>query len=207
MSPRSEELSQAMRAHSRAALLNAARKLFAEQGYFQTRMTDIAQEAEMSTGNVYWYFSSKEDLLKAVLADGFDTLGDILQDTAASPGSAVAKLDMLVARLLSYGHERWEFNTIMLSLLGQGGDERFRELGFDMEQIGLGYTQDLSRILAQAQAEGSLPSEHDPRALSMLFFGLFNGMNLTYGKDWLELPHDFLQSALFRLLHLSDRET
>jgi AcrR family transcriptional regulator len=32
---------------------------------------EIAREAGMSQGNVCWFFKSKEDLLKAVLADGF----------------------------------------------------------------------------------------------------------------------------------------
>jgi AcrR family transcriptional regulator len=41
----------------------------------------------MSQGNVYWYFSSKEELLKAVLADGFETLGALMQQAAIEAGA------------------------------------------------------------------------------------------------------------------------
>ena len=64
--PRSKELSDQMRAHSQAQILAAARQLFATQGYFNCRVSEIAREASMSPGNVYWYFSSKEEVLKAV---------------------------------------------------------------------------------------------------------------------------------------------
>jgi AcrR family transcriptional regulator len=43
----------------------------------------------MSQGNVYWYFSSKEDLLKAVLADGFEALGSLIEGAANRLGSLV----------------------------------------------------------------------------------------------------------------------
>lgn len=203
MTPRSKALSQEMREHSRTNLINAGRRLFAEKGYFNTRISDIAQEAGMSQGNVYWYFSSKEELLKAVLADGFETLGGLMKAAAEGTGTSQEKLDKLLEGYLAFGRERGDFNAVLVSLIGHGGDEFFKELGFDMTQIGLGYTQSLKKILLQGQAESRLISDVDPTILTMLFFALLNGLNLTYGQDWLDLPPDVIRDAVYRLLGMT----
>ena len=203
MGPRNKALSQEMREHSRANLIEAGRKLFAEKGYFNTRISDIAQDAGMSQGNVYWYFSSKEELLKAVLADGFETLGDLMQSAAEGTGTSQEKLDKLLVGYLDFGRERGDFNAILVSLIGHGGDEFFKELGFDMTQIGLGYSQSLEKILSQGLLEKSRTTDVDPTILTMLFFALFNGLNLTYGQDWLDLPQDVIRDAVYRLLGMS----
>lgn len=200
MSPRSKKLSQEMREQSRTALVEAARKLFAERGYFNCRISDIAAQAGMSQGNVYWYFSSKEALLKAVLADGFDTLGETMAKAAAQTGSSQEKLGVLIDNLVNFGRQRGAFNAIMLSLLGHGGDALFAELGFDMPQIGLGYTQSVAAIIAQAQQEGLVAKDVDPVIPSMFFFAFFNGMHMTYGQEWLDIPLETLRSAILRLM-------
>lgn len=203
MTPRSKAVSQEMREQSRSALIESGRKLFAGKGYFNTRISDIAQDAGMSQGNVYWYFSSKEELLKAVLADGFETLGDLMQSAAEGTGTSQEKLDKLLVGYLDFGRERGDFNAILVSLIGHGGDEFFKELGFDMTQIGLGYTQSLEKILSQGLLEKSRTTDVDPTILTMLFFALFNGLNLTYGQDWLDLPQDVIRDAVYRLLGMS----
>jgi AcrR family transcriptional regulator len=49
---------------TRAAIVTAALALFRERGYDATTMRDIAARAGVSTGNAYYYFSSKEDLVQ-----------------------------------------------------------------------------------------------------------------------------------------------
>jgi AcrR family transcriptional regulator len=189
-----------MRAQSRAALLAAARKCFAASGYFNVRIADVTKQAGMSQGIIYWYFASKEDLLKAVLAEAFESLGAVMAEAAAGPGSARQKIDALLDGLLAYAQEGSEFTAIMISLMGHSNEDMFARLGFDMDAIGLGYTQSLLVILTQAQAEGIIQIEYDPLTLTMMFFGLFNGLNLVYGQEWLNLPPQTLKAGMLRLL-------
>ncbi|MFF3098019.1 TetR/AcrR family transcriptional regulator [Streptomyces cyaneofuscatus] len=49
---------------TRTLILETALRLFAERGYDKTTMRAIAQEAGVSTGNAYYYFSSKEHLVQ-----------------------------------------------------------------------------------------------------------------------------------------------
>lgn len=203
LSPRDQAVNQQMRAQSRAALITAARNLFASEGYFNTRVKDIARQAGMSTGNLYWYFPTKEALLKAVLKDGFEAFGKLLGRAASGEEDADTKLRMLVSDLVRFEQQRGEFNTILLSLLGQGDGKLIENLNINMEKIGQDYTNSLISILAQAQQEGLLAADQDLWLLSMLFFGLFNGLNLTYSQQWLEQPEEDITAAVLRLLGIS----
>ncbi|MFX1342535.1 MAG: TetR/AcrR family transcriptional regulator, partial [Promethearchaeota archaeon] len=48
-------------------IVDAAIQVFAEKGYHQAKMTDIAKKLGVSKGTIYQYFKSKEDLFKAVV--------------------------------------------------------------------------------------------------------------------------------------------
>jgi AcrR family transcriptional regulator len=50
-----------------AALVSAARRVFERDGYFEARLVDITTEAKISVGSFYTYFSSKEEVLHAVV--------------------------------------------------------------------------------------------------------------------------------------------
>jgi AcrR family transcriptional regulator len=50
-------------------LLAAALHLFVERGFAATRLDDVAKAAGVSKGTLYLYFSSKEDLFKAVVRE------------------------------------------------------------------------------------------------------------------------------------------
>lgn len=65
--PRTEEQFAQIREKSRNNILNAALKLFASKGYQNTSISDIADEASISKGLLYNYFSSKEELTRSVM--------------------------------------------------------------------------------------------------------------------------------------------
>jgi TetR/AcrR family fatty acid metabolism transcriptional regulator len=50
----------------REAILRAAITVFAHNGYFNSKVADIAREAGVADGTVYLYFKSKEDILHSV---------------------------------------------------------------------------------------------------------------------------------------------
>ena len=50
-------------------ILSAARKIFAEHGYVAMRMSDVADQAEISMGALYRYFKNKEDLFVSLISD------------------------------------------------------------------------------------------------------------------------------------------
>src|SRR6266567_7172334 len=50
----------------RAAIIRAAIRVFAHNGYFNSKVADIAREAGVADGTVYLYFKSKEEILHSI---------------------------------------------------------------------------------------------------------------------------------------------
>src|SRR5436853_2587783 len=50
----------------RAAILRAATGVFARNGYFNSKVADIARAADVADGTVYLYFKSKEEILHSI---------------------------------------------------------------------------------------------------------------------------------------------
>src|ERR1700704_6952388 len=53
-------------ADKRGAILRAAIRVFANNGYFNSKVADIAREAGVADGTVYLYFKSKEEILHSI---------------------------------------------------------------------------------------------------------------------------------------------
>ena len=73
--PRLDGRTRAARAQGRTArdeLLSAALRVFAERGYRDAAVDEIAAAAGYSKGALYWHFSSKEELLSALLEERVD---------------------------------------------------------------------------------------------------------------------------------------
>lgn len=91
---RLDRRTRAARAQGREArdeLLSAALRVFARHGYTEAGVDEIAAEAGYSKGALYWHFSSKEDLLLALIEEGVDVP---MRERVALLASAAPEQDM-----------------------------------------------------------------------------------------------------------------
>lgn len=64
---------------TRTRILDAAAAILAEQGYGNTRLEDIASEAGIKTGSLYYYFGSREELVETVLEVAITRVSDAVR--------------------------------------------------------------------------------------------------------------------------------
>jgi TetR/AcrR family fatty acid metabolism transcriptional regulator len=61
-------VSEEDKSRRRDEIMAAAKKVFARKGFHATTIADIAKEAGLAYGSIYWYFDSKDDLFHALMA-------------------------------------------------------------------------------------------------------------------------------------------
>src|SRR5258708_36343844 len=86
--PRRRLTREDKRRSNQARILQAARKVCAQHGYHGATIGEIADEAGLSNGAVYYNFANKEDLFLALLDDWRTELIRDVQTAAGRPGSA-----------------------------------------------------------------------------------------------------------------------
>ena len=80
-------------------IFEAARKLFIEKGYFDTRSQDIAKEAGCSAGSVFAHFESKAKIMAAVMVDVYERRLVLLRSASWRSTDARGRLREIVLLL------------------------------------------------------------------------------------------------------------
>ena len=86
----------------RAEMVAAAARLFAQQGFVRTSVAEIVSAVDVAKGLFYYYFTTKDDMVKAVVEGYCSYMGSIVDVIADSEGSAFEKYDRLME------HNIWE---------------------------------------------------------------------------------------------------
>src|SRR6266566_4115284 len=111
---------------ARSRILDAANRVFAERGYHEATMEDIAKRLGVSKGAIYLYFSSKEDLFEAMVKTAPQAFKEKL--SASNPGLSFeilseASRNPTLKRILKQNHA--EYEEVLTSFLAEGQKRRF----------------------------------------------------------------------------------
>ncbi len=139
----------------REEILDAAKRVFADKGFHQTAIADIARAAKLSYGSVYWYFDSKESLFQALTEREEQALWHHV-------GAALGPADEDPERILTRGvRATFEFFA--------ADPAAARLLSFDR------FTDDIERLIVDAQRRGAIVDGHAP-VLARSVAGLISTM-------------------------------
>ena len=86
----------------KAEMVAAAAKLFAQQGFVRTSVAEIVSAVDVAKGLFYYYFTTKDDMVKAVVEGYCSYLGTVAGQIADGEGTGLEKFDRLL------GHEAWQ---------------------------------------------------------------------------------------------------
>ena len=149
----------------RRLLLDAATKVFAERGYHESRVGDIAAEAGVAYGLLYHYFSSKEEVLHTIFRE---TWGQMLATIHGIENGGGASRDQ-VRRVAAVVLGAWKANPDLIRLLVRevARDPRLER---EIEEIRLAFDA-LERIVRRGVATGEFRSDLQPRVASWVLYG------------------------------------
>lgn len=92
MQPKTLPRREREKLRQRQEMLTAALDLFAQRGYHNTSMHEIAEKAEFAIGTLYKFFENKEDLYKALVLEQADQFEDAITRAITEPDDVVEKL-------------------------------------------------------------------------------------------------------------------
>ena len=101
-----------------AELLEAARKVFAEKGFHDATVDDIADAAGVAKGTVYLYYRSKRAVYWAALERGIAGLVEEIQSQLATQGTLKNKIRAFIAIKVQYFEQQRDFFKIYFSEFG-----------------------------------------------------------------------------------------
>ncbi|MEJ5172210.1 MAG: TetR/AcrR family transcriptional regulator [Hydrogenothermaceae bacterium] len=116
-----------MNLSTKEKLLEAAKQLFSEKGYHETKISDIVSKAQVAQGTFYIYFKSKEDIFLQLIKKIHQELLDKLSKYREIPGDPQTILTMLVEEFLEEVYKNRELAQIFFGQL-LGVNEEFRQL-------------------------------------------------------------------------------
>ena len=147
MSPRSKEQIEIIKSGRKNQILDTALRLFAHNGFHNTSIDQIAQEAGISKGLVYNYFKSKEELLQVVFQKSFSDFDQLVDLTSVdNPKEVLLKVIELFFHLL-------QDKTEMYLLVGELS-LRAHEYPFVLEYVGVKYKQYLHLLSTLLENSG-----------------------------------------------------
>ncbi len=81
---------------TRQRIIDAANQLFYRKGYNRTSFSDVVEEADVPRGNIYYYFKSKDEILKAVVSHRLETISGMLTEWDKTISEPLDKLERFV---------------------------------------------------------------------------------------------------------------
>ena len=89
----------------RDRILNVSIEEFANNGFENTSIQQIAKKSGISVGSVYKYFENKETLFSMVVHEGMSSLEELLMSLADSSDDIIVKAETIIRELLKYSRK------------------------------------------------------------------------------------------------------
>lgn len=155
----------------RNEILEVALDLFIKKGYSSTKIVDIAKEVGMSTGLLFHYFKSKENLYEELIKGALDGPSSIMDDRGLKP---LTYFEVITKQLFKFIKEKPTFSKYFVlvnqAFYNGSAPDSVKKLinDFDIYKF-------TSELIKEGQKEGDI-KDGDPYALSIAFWCAINGI-------------------------------
>jgi TetR/AcrR family fatty acid metabolism transcriptional regulator len=162
-------------------ILDAAQRIFAQQGFAAARIDDIVAEAGLSKGGVYWYFESKDAIVLALMERFFSgTMDSEVARLLAAPDPARTRLLALMRTAAQAGIEMAPLLPVVYEYYATA--MRHDEVQAFFKRYFEAYRAALGEFVAQGVAAGEFHPVA-PESVAISLIALIEGLMLVWSVD------------------------
>jgi len=156
----------------REAILRAGVKVFAEKGYFNSKVADVARVAGIADGTVYLYFKSKDEILHSIFDQAMEKFISEGRSELAKIGSPVDRLKKVAElHLKRLGDDRDLAIVFQVELRGSTKFmEEFSAAGFHE------YLEVIRKTIEEGQKAGIFRNDIKPIVCAKVLYGALDEM-------------------------------
>nr|WP_238134286.1 TetR/AcrR family transcriptional regulator [Calderihabitans maritimus] len=177
-------------------ILEAAVKVFAENGYHNSQVSKIASEAGVADGTIYLYFQNKKDILISLFREKMGNFIEQVKRELEELSDPVAKLKRLIELHFSHLEADKNLATVIQIQLRQSDPEIRSAITGPLKE----YFRLMEEILAEGKASGCFYPDIDVRLARSMIFGTLDEV----ATCWVLSRRDYRLSdqveEVFRLL-------
>ncbi len=165
----------------RDRILRVAVEEFANNGFENTSIQQIAKKSEISVGSVYKYFENKETLFSMVVRGGLSSLEDLLIGLADSSEDILVKAETIIRALLKFSKENPALVKLYCRLTTTDNSEFLTGISQHIEAMSASiYTVAISK----AQETGDVRSDVNPAFFAFLLDNIFMMLQFASSCDY-----------------------
>ena len=138
----------------KAQILSAAQEVFANKGFAESTISDVAREAGVSDATIYEYFPSKEELLFSIPGETTRLGNELLEFHLNYVRGAANKIRSIIYHYLSFYQEHRDYASVAMLILKT--NRKF------LETEAYTYVREGSRIILRVIKEGMESGEFKP---------------------------------------------
>jgi len=157
-------------------IIEAAVRVFARKGYFNSRVSDIAREAGIAAGTIYLYFKTKEDILTTLFREKMAEFVAKLWKAMADQPDPVSKVRRLVYLHFDLLERNPELAEVVQIELRQG-QKFFR--GASSQEIA-SYFALIGSVLEEGVAAGRFRTNLPVKVATKMLFGAMDQMATSW---------------------------
>ena len=157
----------------RAEILEATCDVVIERGFAGTRVADVANKLNVSTGLIHYHFESKEQLLAEAFAYAARKEMESLEEDLASVPNVVAKFDRV---LQNYIPDHDEVDWLMW-IDSWGEALRNPQMRTISQELDIQSTDLIERVIDEGIAAGEFTCD-DPHGTALCIAGLVDGLSV-----------------------------
>jgi TetR/AcrR family fatty acid metabolism transcriptional regulator len=160
----------------RDRILKAAIKVFAKNGFYATRVSDIAKTAGVADGTIYLYFKNKDDVLITIFEEGIGRLLSILREVAESEEPFEDRIRRIIELQLGLMEEQRDLAEVITVNLRQSS----RLLKQYAAPLFMQYIDVIAGVVREGQEDGAFRRDLNARVVARSLFGAIDAILLTW---------------------------